>query len=79
MGCTTDSMFGPVLCFGSGGVFAEVLDDKALGLPPLNRLLARRMMEETRILPLLKGYRSHPPADLEKLEELLMRLSQLVK
>jgi acetyltransferase len=78
IGSKTDENFGPVLCFGSGGVFAEVLDDKALGLPPLNRLLARRMMEETRILPLLKGYRSHPPADLEKLEELLMRLSQLV-
>lgn len=78
IGCKTDENFGPVLCFGSGGAFAEVLDDKALGLPPLNRLLARRMMEETRILPLLKGYRNHPPADLEKLEELLMRLSQLV-
>jgi len=78
LGSKTDENFGPVLCFGSGGVFAEVLDDKALGLPPLNRLLARRMMEETRILPLLKGYRNSPPADLEKLEELLLRLSQLV-
>ena len=78
LGSKTDENFGPVLCFGSGGVFAEVLDDKALGLPPLNRLLARRMMEETSILPLLKGYRHSPPADLEKLEELLMRLSQLV-
>jgi len=78
IGSKTDENFGPVLYFGSGGVFAEVLDDKALGLPPLNRLLARRMMEETRILPLLQGYRNNPPADLEKLEELLMRLSQLV-
>ena len=78
IGSNTDPDFGPVLLFGSGGVFAEVLNDRALGLPPLNRLLARRMMEETRILPLLKGYRSHPPADLEKLEELLIRLSQLV-
>jgi len=78
LGSKPDETFGPVLCFGSGGVFAEVLDDKALGLPPLNRLLARRMMEETSILPLLKGYRHSPPADLEKLEELLMRLSQLV-
>ncbi|MDY0389746.1 MAG: GNAT family N-acetyltransferase [Desulfobulbus oligotrophicus] len=77
-GSNTDDKFGPVLCFGSGGIFAEALDDKALGLPPLNRLLARRMMEETRILPLLQGYRNAPPADLEKLEELLLRLSQLV-
>jgi Acyl-CoA synthetase (NDP forming) len=74
----TDDNFGPVLCFGSGGVFADLLDDKALGLPPLNRLLARRMMENTRILSLLKGNRNTPPADLEKLEELLVRLSQLV-
>ena len=78
MGCKTDANFGPVLLFGSGGIYAEVLHDQALGLPPLNRLLARRMMEETRIQPLLKGYRNHPPADLEKLEELLIRLSQLV-
>lgn len=78
LGSATDGMFGPVLCFGSGGVFAEVLNDKALGLPPLNRLLARRMMEETRIMPLLAGYRNSPPADLEQLEEILVRLSQLV-
>lgn len=78
LGSKTDDNFGPVLCFGSGGVFAELLDDKALGLPPLNRLLARRMMEATRILPLLAGNRNTPPADLDKLEELLVRLSQLV-
>ena len=78
IGCKTDDNFGPVILFGSGGIYAEVLHDQALGLPPLNRLLARRMMEETRILPLLKGYRNHPPADLEKLEELLIRVSQLV-
>jgi acetyltransferase len=78
LGSKTDDNFGPVLCFGAGGVFAELLDDKALGLPPLNRLLARRMMEETRILPLLQGYRNSTPIELEKIEELLMRLSQLV-
>jgi acetyltransferase len=78
MGSKTDEKFGPVILFGSGGIFAELLDDCSLGLPPLNRLLARRMMEDTRILPLLQGYRNRPPADLEKLEELLIRLSQLV-
>ncbi|MCL2459279.1 MAG: GNAT family N-acetyltransferase [Desulfobulbus sp.] len=78
LGSKTDDNFGPVLCFGSGGVYAELLDDKALGLPPLNRLLARRMMEDTRIMPLLAGNRNTQPADLEKLEELLVRLSQLV-
>ncbi len=78
IGSKTDEKFGPVILFGSGGIFAELLDDRAIGLPPLNRLLARRMMEDTRVLPLLKGYRNRPPADLEKLEELLIRLSQLV-
>lgn len=78
MGSKTDAKFGPVLLFGSGGIYADVQEDIALGLPPLNRLLARRMIEETRILPLLQGYRQHPPADLEKLEEVLIRLSQLV-
>ncbi|MGE4400737.1 MAG: GNAT family N-acetyltransferase [Desulfobulbus sp.] len=78
MGSKNDENFGPVLCFGSGGVFAELLDDKALGLPPLNRLLARRMMEQTRIMPLLEGYRNSTPVDLEKVEELLMQISQLV-
>jgi acetyltransferase len=78
LGSKTDDNFGPVLCFGAGGVFAELLNDKALGLPPLNRLLARRMMEETRILPLLQGSRNSTPIEPEKIEELLMRLSQLV-
>ncbi len=78
MGSKKDDNFGPVLCFGSGGVFAELLDDKALGLPPLNRLLARRMLEETRIMPLLQGYRNTTPVDLEKIEELLLQISQLV-
>ncbi|MGI6657540.1 MAG: GNAT family N-acetyltransferase [Desulfobulbus sp.] len=76
-GAKTDAQFGPVLCFGAGGIFTEVLEDVALGLPPLNRLLARRMMEDTKILRLLRGVRNHPPADLEQLEELLVRLSQL--
>nr|WP_320012965.1 GNAT family N-acetyltransferase [uncultured Desulfobulbus sp.] len=78
MGAKQDENFGPVLCFGTGGVFAELVDDKTLGLPPLNRLLARRMIEETRVIPLLEGYRNSTPVELEKIEELLMQLSQLI-
>lgn len=75
VGCKRDEAFGSVLLFGAGGVFTEQIQDTALGLPPLNRLLARRMMEETRIMALLrkKGDRV-----VSGLEELLMRLSQLV-
>ncbi len=78
LGAKKDSDFGPVLLFGMGGVLAEVLQDRALALPPLNRLLARRMMEETRVFQLLKGFRNRPPANLLLFEEILIRLAQLV-
>ena len=78
LGGKRDKAFGAVLLFGAGGVFAELLQDQALGLPPLNRLLARRMMEETRIMSLLQSGQGRASAKLEELEELLMRLSQLV-
>lgn len=77
LGIQKDKDFGPVLLFGFGGVLTEVLQDRSLALPPLNRLLARRMIEDTRIYRLLSGYRNHPPANLAELEEILVRLSQL--
>ena len=77
MGSKRDAAFGSVLLFGAGGVLAELLHDKAIGLPPLNRLLARRMMEDTRIMTLLQEARE-PAVRLDELEELLMRLSQLI-
>ncbi len=78
LGAKRDVNFGPVIVFGLGGIFTEVLKDRALGLPPMNRLLARRMMQETRAWNLLQGYRSRPAADLERLEEMVIRLSQLL-
>ncbi len=70
--------FGPVILFGMGGVMTEILKDHAIALPPLNRLLARRLIESTRIYRLLRGYRSRPAANLPLLEEILVRLSQLM-
>ncbi|MDY6854083.1 MAG: bifunctional acetate--CoA ligase family protein/GNAT family N-acetyltransferase [Thermodesulfobacteriota bacterium] len=70
--------FGPVILFGMGGVMTEILKDHAIAFPPLNRLLARRLIERTRIYRMLAGYRNLPPAKLELLEEVLIRLSQLV-
>lgn len=79
IGAKSDDPFGPILLFGAGGIFTEVVRDTSFGLPPLNRLLARRLMENTRIHPLLKqGYRNRSPVDGEQLEEMLVRLSQLV-
>ena len=49
MGAKRDEQFGPVILFGMGGIFTEIISDSALGLPPLNRLLARDIMKETRI------------------------------
>ncbi len=79
LGSSIDPQFGPVLLFGTGGYFVEVFKDRALGLPPLNRTLARRLMERTQIYGALKkGFRGRGPIDLAALEDLLVRFSQLV-
>ncbi|WP_094555301.1 bifunctional acetate--CoA ligase family protein/GNAT family N-acetyltransferase [Synechococcus sp. 1G10] len=78
VGSSIDPQFGPVILFGSGGTLVEVFRDSAVGLPPLNTTLARRLMEQTRVYGALQGVRGGPPADLEELERLLVRLSQLV-
>lgn len=78
LGSSVDPQFGPVLLFGAGGQLVEVFKDRALGLPPLNATLARRLMERTRIYTALQGVRGRPPVDLAALEQLLVRFSQLV-
>ena len=78
LGSSIDPQFGPVLLFGAGGQLVEVFRDRALGLPPLNGTLARRMMERTHIHRALKGVRGRAPVDLAVLEDLLVRFSQLV-
>ena len=78
LGGKTDPIFGPVVLFGMGGVGVELFKDYSMGLPPLNTTLIRRMMEETKIYQLLKGYRGSQPADLKKLEETVLLFSQLL-
>lgn len=78
LGAKRDENFGPVILFGMRGVLAEILEDRALALPPLNRLLARRLTEKTRVSSLLRGYRNRPAANLELLEEMIIGLSQLL-
>jgi acetyltransferase len=79
LGSSIDPQFGPVLLFGTGGYFVEVFKDRALGLPPLNRTLARRLMERTQIYSALrKGFRGRGAIDVAALEDLLVRFSQLV-
>ena len=64
IGSSVDPQFGPVLLFGAGGQLVEVFKDRALGLPPLNATLARRMMERTKIFTALKGVRGRKAADI---------------
>ena len=78
IGAKKDKDFGPVILFGLGGVMTEIISDKALALPPLNRQLARRLMEETRVIRILQGYRGSKPVNLSLIEEILIRLSHLV-
>jgi acetyltransferase len=66
------------LLFGSGGALVEVFRDHAVALPPLNTTLARRLIEQTKIYRALKGVRGRKAIDLAKLEQLLVRFSQLV-
>lgn len=64
--------------FGMGGQLVKVFEDRAIGLPPLNTTLARRLMGQTRIYKALKGVRGRKPVDLARLEQLLVRFSQMV-
>ena len=78
IGSSVDVQLGPVLLFGTGGSLVEVFEDRALGLPPLNTTLARRMMEQTRIYEALQGVRGRDAVDLDALASLMVRFSQLV-
>jgi acetyltransferase len=78
LGTKKDPVFGPVIMVGMGGVAAEVFQDRALGLPPLNEVLARRMLESLKSWPLLRGYRGRPGANIDRLIEIIMRFSYLV-
>src|SRR5579872_4161163 len=78
LGSSIDPQFGPVLLFGTGGQLVEVFKDKALGLPPLNTTLARRMMEQTQIFKALQGVRGRKPVDIGALERLLVLFSELI-
>lgn len=77
LGIKKDNVFGTVMMIGMGGISAELFSDKALGFPPLNERLARRMIESLKIYPLLKGYRGSQPKDIEQLIQALIRLSYL--
>jgi len=78
LGVVDDEIFGPVISVGLGGTMVEVLRDRAIGLPPLNRLLARRMIDDTRAARFLEEFRGKPAASRRALEEAILRLSDMV-
>jgi len=78
LGAKKDPTFGTVMMAGMGGTTAELFGDRALGFPPLNERLARRMLESLKIWPLLRGYRGRPAKAVDKLIETMIRLSYLV-
>ncbi|HVK93141.1 MAG TPA: bifunctional acetate--CoA ligase family protein/GNAT family N-acetyltransferase [Noviherbaspirillum sp.] len=78
VGVTTDPVFGPVILFGQGGIAVEVTADHAIGLPPLNMVLAREMVCRTRVAKLLAGYRNRPAANIDAIGRTLVQVSQLV-
>ena len=78
VGAATDAQFGPFILFGQGGTAVEVIDDKAIALPPLNLNLARDLLSRTRVYRQLKGYRDRPPINLPELALTVVKVSQLV-
>ncbi|MFA5990559.1 MAG: bifunctional acetate--CoA ligase family protein/GNAT family N-acetyltransferase [Sphingomonas sp.] len=77
LGIADDPTFGPIIAFGAGGKAVELLADRALGLPPLDNLLARKMIDATRIARLLAGYRDVPPVDLAAVVRVIEALSAI--
>jgi acetyltransferase len=78
IGVVRDPIFGPVITFGSGGTEVEVLEDRALGLPPLNGFIIQTMIEHTRVARLMGAFKHMPPMNREALTKILQRVSELV-
>ena len=78
IGVTSDPVFGPVITFGAGGTAVEIMGDRAVALPPLNGFLVKELIRETRISKMLGAFRNMAPADVEALEDVLLRVSEMV-
>src|SRR5438309_4714119 len=79
IGMSQDPQFGPVMMFGLGGVFVEVLKDVAFRIVPLEPRGAAEMVREIKGFPVLEGIRGQPQADLQALEKLILQVSQFIE
>jgi len=77
LGCSYDAQFGPVLLFGAGGIWVEVMQDRVLLLPPLSPKLAHDRIQQTRIWRALQGIRGQPRADLQAIADVMVKLGDL--
>jgi acetyltransferase len=78
VGVSRDPQFGPLVAFGLGGIYVEVLKDVAFRIAPITRQVAAEQVRALRAYPLLQGVRGEPPADITMAEEVVLRISQLV-
>lgn len=78
-GVTQDPSFGPLLMFGTGGIYAELMQDVAVRLHPLTDVDARELVNAVKMAKLFEGFRGSPPADTKAVEDLLLRLSALIE
>jgi acetyltransferase len=78
IGMVTDFPFGPVIAFGAGGTMIELINDRAMELPPLNQYLAHRLIERSRVAETLGEWRGAEAVDMEAVERILLRVSEMV-
>ena len=79
IGMSKDAQFGPVLMFGLGGIFVEIIKDVSFRIVPLQKRDAKEMVREIKGFPLLNGYRGSEPVDIANLENLLLKVSAFVE
>ena len=79
VGTSKDPQFGPVIMFGLGGIFVEVLKDVSFRIIPLSKKDALEMIEEIKGYPVLKGYRGKEPADISALVEIILKISKVME
>jgi acyl-CoA synthetase (NDP forming) len=77
LGLVNDRQFGPLVVVAAGGTLIEVMEDRRVAMPPVDRLRARKLLDRLRLRPLLSGHRKRPAADLDKLADVIARFSVL--
>jgi len=78
VGLVTDDPFGPVIAFGAGGTMIELIDDRAMELPPLNQFLAQHLISRARVAETLGEWRGASAINMDALEQILLRVSEMV-